>query len=379
MKKQFSLIITSLLVSGLLLLSGCKGGSTEQEQTQETNTRTTSVGIQANVGSFNNNGQFQSVTGSMNNIDKMEITVKDASTDAVYKEKILMTFTDGKWSTLIENIPVDKNLAFSVDAYEQDSESTTNMVKTYSGVTYKLLQGGDSITVNLFATNAINVVTMPQLYAVESMENVAVDVTTDINLIIRGRANATVNYSITSPTVGGTFIPKSGTIQLNGNTATLVVGYIASVSSIGTHTHIIRLTDELGNRIDTSFKTTVVLGEQNSSAVFSQFAPRFKYTTMSPKWFSSANTDYVRMYFYFEDDKSLDYAKYTLVLTKDSTDDSTYIYKSSTCSTSYCYGELENYDPRTKGWLKLTVTDIDGLSTSVSTYISENLFPSPNQ
>lgn len=377
MKKRFGLFLLPFLASGLLLLNGCKDSA--QSDAEQAENQTTSVGIQASLGHFEQNGGAFSVTGAMDAIDSMAVTVKDVSTDLVYQNQVAMTYANGKWNAIIENLPINANLSFSVDAYEQDSDSTADSVKTFSGITYKTLQGADSIAVSLASTQSNNVITMPQVYSVESAESIPVDVSTDVRFLLRGRNNATITYSIDSPLVGGSFQSKSGTIKLSGNSATLVIGYVASTSSLGTHKHTMRLTDDLGNQIRTTFKTTVVMGNQNSSGLIAQFAPRVKYIVMDPAWIDDPGANYIRLQLYLEDDKSTSAIKQNVVYEKDSSGDSSYIHSHTNCeSYGYCWNHLYNYVPSTKGLLRFTVTDEDGLSTTVSSYVSENMFSAPN-
>lgn len=378
MKKKLSLIMLSLLASGLLLFSGCKESPTEQVQAQETNVKTTDVGIYADMGKFGQNGPQDKVTGDIERIDSMEVTVKDVSTDAVYKDKIPMTFASGKWSILLKDLPVGSNLSFSIDAYEQDYDSTADR-NTYSGVTYKTLQGGDNLNIPLVSTENKDVLTIPQLYSVEAVENIEVDVTTDVTLLIRGRENTKIYYRISSPETGGRFLSREGSIQLTGNAASLVLSYIAPVSSLGTHKHEIELIDETGNRITTAFKTTVVMGADSPSGVVAQFAPRIKYVELKPEYLTGHPSGDVRIQFYLDEDK-MEYNDISgrLVFEDDTTTDAI------TLNTRYCYYfgcefSISNYTPEMKGWLRFSVTDGDGLSTSTSVYLPENLFPHPNE
>lgn len=376
MKKQLNLILASFLATGMLLLTGCKESPSTTEQQVQTESKTTTVGINANLSNFNNSGQFASITGDILDIDNMDVTVRDASTDEIYQAKVPMSYSNGKWTALIEKVPTDKNLSFSVDAYELDSDSTSDFIKTYSGVTYKKLFGDASITVSLTSSQSESIITMPQLYSVQSAEKIVYDVSTDLNLIIRGRADTSMKYEIISPLAGGTFVDKAGTIKLNGNSATLIVNYVAPFSSLGTHLHKIRLTDSMNNQITTSFKTTVVLPEYVSTEMKAQFAPRIKYIQMQPDWLNDSSADNVDINFFIDDDNPINTSTGNLIFEKDSTGDSTYAHTGS-CFATYCSGQLRSYESTTKGWLRFTVTDNDGLETSVSTYISENLFSGP--
>lgn len=365
----------SALATGMLLFAGCKESASTQEQ--EEKVKTTTVGIQANLGRPELNGGAASVNGSLYMIDNMDVTVRDASTDQIYKNDVAMTYSNGKWTALLENLPVDKSLVFTVDAYEQDSDISSDMVKTFSGVTYQALQAGDTVNVALASTLSPNVVNMPQLYSTELTENVAVDQTTDIRLLIRGRDNTTVQYTINSEANGGKFSSNQGEITLNGNSATLVLKYTASLASLGVQKHIIRLRDSSGNEILTAFKTTVVLAQENSNAMVAQFAPRVLGIKMLPDWLNNRNnSDYVYVIVYMEDDNGAESFNGQVTYEKDSSGDSSYM-RLSACYTNRCNLILDNYTPETSGWMRFTATDADGLTTSVSTYISKNMFPDP--
>lgn len=375
MKKQFSLILASFLASGMLLLTGCKESPSESKTEANNANATTTVGIQASMGQTGGN---QSVTGSMFNIDSMEVTVKDASTDAIYQDRVTMNYSNGKWNALIDGLPVGKNVSFSVNAYENDADSSPDILeKTFTGVTYKVLQDSDTVTVALASTKSTDIITLPQLYSVETTEEIGIDTSTDLKLLIRGRDNSTINYKITTTETGGSFSTTNGSVQLNGNSATLVVGYVAPLASLGTQRHNIQLTDTQGNVIRTSFKTNVVLASQGSSAMFAQFAPRIKYINMNPRWLDDYTNKWVDVKIYIEDDQSNIDMVGDLVYEKDATSDNAYFSK-TWCQPSYCWYNLRNYTPTSTGWLRFTATDPDGLSTSFSTYIPARLFSDPN-
>lgn len=368
MKKR-ALTILTLFISGLLLLSSCKDAPKEEQNSTEVSGRTTSVTIQANSGFSNASNQNFNVSGAINNIDRMEVTVKDASTDALYNSGVAMNFVNGKWSAQIDGLPVGANAAFVVDAYEQDDQSADIEKKTFSGITYKTLEGGDAITIALASTQS-DFITLPQLYSVQVPSVIGTDTTTDITLMIRGQNNAKITYKINQGEGKGKFLQTSGTVQLNGNSASVIIPYVTTTSDLGNHTQSLTLTDDRGNSIFSTFKTNVVIAGDNAAGVLVQFAPRVKNIKVTPY---DAVTQ-VRFTLYVETESGDSY-RWPIKGTyeSDASGDKAY-FEARSCWIDYCEIYLRNYTASSKGRVQLTVTDDNNLSTTISTYLHENIF-----
>jgi hypothetical protein len=177
-----------------------------------------------------------------------------------------------------------------------------------------------------------------------------------VAIAVRGNAGETLDYGITSG--GGAFSPDAGGIAVPGSGSGTIYTVYGAPDAVDTYAHTVRVTNSQGNSVETDF-TTLVVYDVTDAGMAVQFAPAI--LSLAGR---RDGTDVI-----FEAEVADDGEH----------GDLTYLWgwdgESGFVDNTTNPVVLTNYDETETGTMSLTVTDADGLSTTVSFELVAGQFP----
>jgi hypothetical protein len=207
----------------------------------------------------------QKFLGTVDDITSITVDVLDGSTPIISGQRL--TYSNGVWSGILQNLPVGPSLTFIGHAYNDSND------EIFKGTTLKTMTGADNSVTILMAPIDDGVAPLfPRITRITVPAQIATSSTVTIGISVEA-SSGTLNYATTAAPDGGSFHPSSGEITLAppGTTGTIVLDYTAP-STEGTYIHSIRLTNSQGNWVETDFRTAVVIASANASLTV-QFRP----------------------------------------------------------------------------------------------------------
>jgi hypothetical protein len=357
--REFTLPV-SLLAGALLLLSGCfldrgSDGAAGPEPVYET--APIEIAIPVPEG-----GTTGSMTGALfvgTFADVTRVTVTVAGEDKFGDEQNplatadLTLESDGVWRAVIPDLPVDPVLTFTARGYNDADE------EVFSGVTTQVLTGSaDLVVVAMDPVDDGVAILFPVIESITLPGEIINNEDRAVSVAVRGSASETLSHQITSG--GGTFTPDSGSILLTGSgTGTITTTYSAP-AAVGTYGHSVRVTNSQGNAVEADFDTLVVY-ELTDADVEVTFAPVItailgKRSGAGVVWTATLT-----------DDKPLSELSYAWSFSGSGGA----VFSPANTNP----GALTGYDETVAGTITLSVTDGDGLTTTVDFALVAGQFP----
>jgi alpha-tubulin suppressor-like RCC1 family protein len=245
-------------------LTGCSSQpSTPQQQEQDqADTATASFTIKAGD-FFETSGASRGRTLSSSSLRSAEaysfadvtalrIDVKDkASNTPLYVNFDLHLF--GDWTGKIPFLPKNKALIFTAKATSASGDDL------FRGTTEQTISTDNaSVVIALAAANDKQTISIPRIKKISVPSSFGSDQAGNVSFSVEANNAETLTYEITSPVGGGTFTPVSGTFTLAATAGTFVSQYVPpTVSSNTEFEHTVRVTNEAGHSVTTTFKTKV--------------------------------------------------------------------------------------------------------------------------
>jgi hypothetical protein len=331
------LFLLILLLSTLMACSsGGSGGKTA--------TATVSIDVQTPSQA----GQRSPFLGTVDDITSITVDVLNDNTPIIVFQQL--TYSNGVWSGTLENLPIGPSLTFVARAWNDSS------TLIFMGTTVQTMIGyNDSVSIMLAPITSGITQTFPRITKILVPAQIMTSSTTTISISVEASSGETLTYATTAAPGGGNFNPSSGTINLSGTTATLVLSYTAPATA-GTYTHSIRVINSQTNWVETNF-TAVVTGTATSSLSV-QFSPVITALGVrrsgSDVYFSAVVSDAT-----------------PTTLTYSWGFDGGLTFADNTTNPAV----LQGYDETKSGTLTLTVTNGVGGTTTVSYYIAPGLLP----
>ena len=349
MKPIIGAVTFSLLVA-VVILTGCQFAAPVTEAIYETTAAEMAALLPGTVSPLGLSA------GNATDVAGMTVVVAGEDIYGMYQDPLaiadLTLDGDEVWRGIIPGLPIGPVLTFTVIAYDAaDNE-------IFSGVTVQTLTGaGDEVSVTLKPVEAVAAVTFPIITQIaRAGEMVNGSVGNSVSVDVRGSTDEQLSYAFTSG--GGSFTPDSGTVDLpSSGVGTFVSGYDAP-AAIGEYPQSVRVENSQGNSVITNFPTIVVHGT-TSVGMEMNFAP--SVVGLSAQrigdaviWEADVTDDgpATELGYLWEYDGALVFA--------DATQNP---------------AELLGYDETQEGIVTLTVSDGDGLSTTVSFGLVAEQFP----
>ncbi len=251
-----------LVVLSLALLTACSGNKDSDGQKE---VRYASATVTAGFSAGSQAGRFTPIfSGTATDVTSMTVDVVNGA--EVIAEGVALAYSGGAWSTTINELPIGPQLTFTGHAYNSSA------AEIFTGTTSQAMTEQDNAVVIAMAPVASGgTVAFPRITQISRPAEIVSDSTVTISVSVEGTAGESLTYAITPASSGGSFAPASGSVALNGTTATIMLGYTAPASA-GTFNHAVTVMNNQGNSVTTSFSTTVV-DQLASASVTVQFNP----------------------------------------------------------------------------------------------------------
>ncbi len=205
------------------------------------------------------------VIGTIDDIASITVDVQSDS-GYIVQGAALTNNGNGSWSATINDLPVGVRLTFTGHAYN------SSPAEIFTGTTLQVLMGADDrVVIAMAPVSNGETLTIPRITQISRPAEIVVNSAVPVSISVQGSDGETLSYQVTPAADGGAFDPVTGSITMNGTTATIVLNYTAP-AVVGTYSHAIRVTNSLGNSVQTNFDTNVV-SQLTSSAVVVQFNP----------------------------------------------------------------------------------------------------------
>ncbi len=254
----------AVLLSALTFgVTGCSTQPSAPQQQEQEDSATASFSIKAadfydtsgaSSGGARSASSLRSAQSfSFTDVQKLRIDVREkGSTSPLYVNFDLRNEA-GEWSGRIPFLPKNKLLVFSAKAL--DGAGTL----LFHGTTEQTLAlGGQSIVIVLTAANDGRDITIPRIKKISVPSAFGSDQSGNVSFTVEATTGEKLSYEITSAQGGGTFYPTSGTITLEATSGTFVSQYAPpTVSTHSDFEHTVKVTNEGGHSVTTTFKTKV--------------------------------------------------------------------------------------------------------------------------
>jgi hypothetical protein len=345
-------LIPLLMLMSCFLLSafGCVMNA-EQNQLYDTTTTTVAINEDKRFSAMVNIGTFSDAV-------RVTMEVKGEDKYGVYRdplvpEKDLVQGTGGVWEGTLTGLPVGPILTFTARGYNADN------VEIFSGVTTQVLTGvNDTMIVAMRPVDDVVPVVFPRVWSISLPAKIVSNTDSAVSVRVEGNADETMSYDFSA--ADGTYTPASGEIDLpSSGTGTINVLYTAP-SEEGINAQSFRAVNSQGNSVEVGFLIETVY-ELTDTATGVLFAPVVE--SLSGK----RNGDTVTWTAVVDDDKPLSEISYLWVFT--GTDSAQ--FEDSEANPV----DLAGYDDEVTGFIRLSVTDGDGLTATVNFDLISGQYP----
>ena len=282
-----------------------------------------------------------------------------------------------EWSGKIPFLPRGKMLTFFAKAY--GAASTT--LPLFSGTTDQQLNSDYAdVAIRLAPSNNGAQITLPRIARISIPSAFTSGQAGNISFLVEANTGERLSYTVTGSTDSGsgTFFPSSGAITLLATSGTFVSQYVpGSVTTQSEFTHTLRVTNEAGHSVTTTFKTTVKPAGTTTGVGDSVI--RVLFNPVINGLGGVRNGSMVTFIPTIADDgpeSELRYA-WSFTLPQDVTYDPVPAFLGGSSTSDANAATLINYTPSVRGTLTLAVTDQDGAggTTTLSYNLTPNQFP----
>jgi alpha-tubulin suppressor-like RCC1 family protein len=263
---------TTLILSAFSLAVGCNTSPTTPSQQEEQGTASATFAIQAAdiLQPAADSSQGQRVSAffagpsaqafSYTDVNSIRIDVKDKSGNILYINFDL-TLSGGVWKGTLPFLPKGVPLTFGAKALNITTVGTeTKVTELFNGtvVDQTLSRDGESVVFTLAPANNKQIIKLPRIQKISVPSALGSDQSGNVTFAVEATAGETLQYAITAAPNGGTFYPVSGAITLANTAGSFVSQYVSpTVTTETTFEHTVKVTNEAGHSVTTTFKTKV--------------------------------------------------------------------------------------------------------------------------
>lgn len=304
---------------------------------------------------------------SFADVASIRVDVKETATSAAIYINFDLVRSSTGWTGTLPNLPKGKMLTFAARA--------TNASNTllFSGSTDQTLVTDDeSVVISLVPFNDGATITLPRIRRISIPSEFAFNQAGNVSFFVEGKSGEQLRYTLTPADGGGSFLPSSGTLTLSGTAGTFVSRYAppVTVSAPTEFTHVVRITNEAGHAVSTTFKTKVLppdlAGDAAGTTLLVQFNPVINTLFASRE----EGTGNVTWQAEVVDDGPAGQLAYKWSLAPSTTVSPAPAFITQTNPTT-----LQNYSDALAGVLTLEVTDGNGGKTTLKYALAANQFP----
>ncbi len=370
----------AVLLSALTFgVTGCNSQPSTPQQQEQGNSASASFSVKA-ADLYDSSGASRGRTLSafsslrsaqafaFSDVASLRIDVKDKASNTPLYVNFDLFLSAGEWTGNIPFLPKNKALIFSARAL--DSSGTL----LFQGTTEQTLStDNESIIITLAAANDGQSISIPRIKKISVPSAFGSDQSGNVSFSVEANTGETLTYEITSAMGGGTFFPTSGSITLTGTAGTFVSQYAPPTVSANTEfEHTVKVTNEAGHSITTTFKTKVKppgnTDGVHDGTVQVLFNPVINSVTAS----RLSGTGNVLFQASVADNEAASTLSYAWSFTP-AANTSFSPMPAFTGATNP--STLQNYTTDVQGTIKLEVTDSDGGKTTLLYPLTPNQFP----
>ncbi|HEX8437802.1 RTX toxin [Archangium sp.] len=305
---------------------------------------------------------------TFSDVTRLRIDVLDKDANAPIYINFDLALSAGEWTGKIPFLPKNKLLSFSAKALNSSGDVL------FKGTTEQTFTKSGSVVIALGAANDGQTISIPRIKKISVPSAFGSDQSGNVSFSVEANTGDTLSYEITSEAGSGTFFPTSGTITLLGTAGTFVSQYTPPTVSANTDfQHTVKVSNEAGHSVTTTFKTKVKPPGQTDGVRDNVIEVRFNpvINSLSASRLTGSNSVLFHADVADDDDVSaLTYA-WSLAATGGTTlDPSVVKFTSPTNPTT-----LQGYTVALQAEITLEVTDSVGGKTTLKYPLAANQFP----
>ncbi len=381
----------TLILSAFSLTVGCNSSPTTPTQ-QEQGTASATIAIQAadilqpaadsaqglRVSAFSGpSAQAFSYT----DVNAIRIDVKEKSTGNVLYINFDLALSGGVWKGTLPFLPKDVALFFTAKALNITTTGTETKVTELFGGTVDQTLGndGESVVFTLSPSNNGKPIKLPRIQKISVPSALGSDQSGNVTFAVEATTGETLQYVITAAPNGGSFYPVSGSITLTNTTGSFVSQYVSpSVTTETQFEHTVKVTNEAGHSVTTTFKTKVKPTGSTSGIKDTNLSVLFNpvINSVSAQRVMDPNTGTLSNKVAFSASVSDDGDTSTLIYTWGFTPtEGTSFDPEPGFSDATTPSTLQNYTSLVQGEVSLAVKDANGGITTLTYKLNPDQFP----
>ncbi|MCY1018414.1 RTX toxin [Pyxidicoccus sp. MSG2] len=282
--------------------------------------------------------------------------------------------TTTEWAGTLPFLPRGKVLVFFAKAYSAASPTTP----IFSGTTYQQLDADfSSVAIRLKPATDAAQIALPRIARISIPSAFTAGQAGNISFFVEANTGERLTYAVTASTSSssGAFFPTSGAITLLTTSGTFVSQYLpGSVTTDTEFTHTVKVTNEAGHSVTTTFKTKVKPAGTTSGVDNTEVLVLFNPVINGLDGYRAPDSSDVVFTATVDDDGPADALRYAWSFTPadGTTPDPLPVFSGQTNPTTF-----QNYATSVRGTLRLAVTDEAGAggTTTLSYNLTPNQFP----
>lgn len=307
-------------------------------------------------------------------VKAIRITVKEKASGNILYINFDLERAAGVWSGKLPFLP--KNLLLHFDAKAYGAPVNGVAPELFGGtVDQSLGHDGDTVVFTLAPANDGKPIKLPRIQKISVPSQLGSDQSGNVTFAVEATNGETLQYTITAATNGGSFYPVSGAITLTTTTGSFVSQYVApSVTTETQFEHTVKVTNEAGHSVSTTFKTKVKPTGSTSGIKDTTVSVQFNPVINSVSAQRVVETNNVIFSAEVADDG--DPAALTYVWNFTPTEGTNFTPPPA-FSGSTNPATLQNYTALVQGTVELAVSDVNGVkgTTTLSYKLTPGQFP----
>ncbi|MFP2928442.1 RTX toxin [Pyxidicoccus sp. 3LG] len=304
---------------------------------------------------------------SFSDVTSIRVDVKDAVTGNTLFINFDLVPTAQGWSGLLPSLPQNRSLTFSARAFNASG------TLLFSGTTTQTLATDrETVGIAMVPANDGATITLPRIKKISIPGDFVFGQSGNITFFVESTANEPVAYTLSAAPTGGGFQPASGSFTMPSTAGAFVVRYVPpfAVATPTEFTHELKLTNQAGHSVSTTFKTRVVPPDNPGDSLGTTVRVVFNPVINSLDASRALGTDEVTWTATVADDGPAEALTYAWSFAPSGTGTPLPSFTAQANPTV-----MQGYTVALQGMLTLSVTDGAGGTTTARYVLGANHFP----
>ncbi len=368
----------ALLLSAAWAATGCSSPATEPEEPLASSSDTLTITVDESSGEALPSGPsalaLRPGTGSVSalgfsftDVTSIRVDVRDAVTTNPYFINFDLVPTAQGWSGLLPSLPQNRSLTFIARAHNAGG------TLLFTGTTTQTLATDrETVGIVMVPSNDGATIVLPRIRKISIPGDFVFGQSGMITFFVESTANEPLSYTLTAAATGGGFQPATGTFTMPSTAGSFVVRYVPpfAVASPTEYTHELRVTNQAGHSVRTTFKTRVVPPDTAGDALGTTVRVVFNPVINNLEASRALGTSEVTWTASVADDKATEALTYAWSFTPSAPVTPLPSFTAQANPTV-----MQDYSVTLQGTLTLVVTDGDGGATTAKYLLGPNQFP----